>query len=298
MDKFQNKYRIPSARLQSWDYRWAGAYFITICTKNRFHYFGEIHDGKMQLSHIGIIADILWYQIPHHTQNVELGEFVVMPNHIHGILIITNDGNDDGNDDGNRNGDGNGNGDNCDGGGDGNGNNGDGDGNGNGNGNGNDNDNANGNANGNGDGDGNANGNGNPNGNGNGNGDGNGDGIVETGHALSLQSPNQSPNQSPHQSNNQPNNQPDNQSDNQSESIPKTIGQQRFQNIGKNSISSIVGSYKSAVSKHAHRLGFEFQWQTRFYDNIIRDDKSFQKITSYITNNPKNWQEDKFLNAK
>ncbi|MDI3521737.1 MAG: hypothetical protein PWR04_1725, partial [Anaerophaga sp.] len=90
----------------------------------------------------------------------------------------------------------------------------------------------------------------------------------------------------------------DNQSDNQSESIPKTIGQQRFQNIGKNSISSIVGSYKSAVSKHAHRLGFQFQWQTRFYDNIIRDDKSFQKITSYITNNPKNWQEDKFLDAK
>ncbi|HQN84508.1 MAG TPA: hypothetical protein PL079_08950, partial [Tenuifilaceae bacterium] len=76
----------------------------------------------------------------------------------------------------------------------------------------------------------------------------------------------------------------------------QTIGQQRFQNIGKNSISSIIGSYKSAVTKHAHRLGFEFGWQTRFHDHIIRDDASFQTITHYILNNPTNWQEDKFFN--
>jgi len=42
LDKFQNKYRIPSARLQTWNYGNSGAYFITICTKNRIHYFGEI----------------------------------------------------------------------------------------------------------------------------------------------------------------------------------------------------------------------------------------------------------------
>ena len=114
--------------------------------------------------------------------------------------------------------------------------------------------------------------------------------IVETGHALSLQSINQSINQ--------PINQSINQSNNQSESIPETIGKQRFQNIGKNSVSSIIGSYKSAVTKHANRLGFEFHWQTRFHDHIIRDDKSFQKITDYITNNPANWQEDKFFNAE
>ncbi len=46
MDKFKNKYRIPSARLPHWDYRWAGAYFITICTQNRIHYFGEIVNGN------------------------------------------------------------------------------------------------------------------------------------------------------------------------------------------------------------------------------------------------------------
>jgi REP element-mobilizing transposase RayT len=94
MDKFQNKYRIPSARLQNWDYRWAGAYFITLCTHHRQHFFGEIANGKMQLSEIGKIANELWYQIPHHAKNVELGAFVIMPNHIHGIIIITNGNND------------------------------------------------------------------------------------------------------------------------------------------------------------------------------------------------------------
>ena len=62
MDKYQNKYRIPSARLQTWDYRWAGAYFITICTAGRKHFFGEIvktghtlSPNKMQLSHVGVM---------------------------------------------------------------------------------------------------------------------------------------------------------------------------------------------------------------------------------------------------
>jgi putative transposase len=96
MDKYQNKYRIASARAQWWDYGWNGAYFITICTRNREHYFGEIENGKMVLSPMGIIADILWHEIPNHASFVELGDFVVMPNHIHGILILDkpNGGND------------------------------------------------------------------------------------------------------------------------------------------------------------------------------------------------------------
>ncbi len=66
----------------------------------------------------------------------------------------------------------------------------------------------------------------------------------------------------------------------------------RFQNPGKNSISTIVGSYKSAVSKHAYRLGFEFEWQTRFHDRIIRDEQAFLNISNYIINNPKKWEKD------
>ncbi|MBK8805768.1 MAG: transposase [Bacteroidales bacterium] len=194
MDKYKNKYRILSTRLQNWDYRWSGAYFITVCTQNREYYFGEITNGKMQWSHVGIIADILWHQIPHHHLNVELGAFVVMPNHVHGILIINNTDNV---------------------------------------------------------------------------------GNVETGHALSLQSERQT-----------------------EQSERQTIGQQRFQNIGTNSISSMVGSYKSAVTKHANRLGFEFKWQSSFHEHIIRDDKSFQTISDYIENNPVHWEKDKFFNPK
>lgn len=56
--KFQNKYRIYSTRQQNWGYRWAGAYFIAICTKNRWHYFGEIQHGKMNLSNAGELANV------------------------------------------------------------------------------------------------------------------------------------------------------------------------------------------------------------------------------------------------
>lgn len=90
-DKFQHKYRIASARLQNWDYRWNAAYFVTICTKNRDNYFGKIVNQKMELSNVGLLANVLWFEINNHSENIELGEFVVMPNHVHGILIFNND---------------------------------------------------------------------------------------------------------------------------------------------------------------------------------------------------------------
>ena len=95
-DKFQGKYRIASARLQSWDYGANGAYFITICTKNRKHFFGEIENHQMILNDIGKLAEKYWMEIPAHFTFIELGEFVIMPNHTHGILII-NKTNDNGN---------------------------------------------------------------------------------------------------------------------------------------------------------------------------------------------------------
>ena len=190
-DKCQNKYRTTSTRLQHWDYRWDGYYFVTICTtKDKEDYFGEIVNAELQLSSIGIIANILWYEIKNHSKNIELDAFVVMPNHIHGILILSDSETVE-----TRH-------------------------------------------------------------------------VVETRHALSLHV--------------------------QSQIDNPTIGRQRFQNQGKNSISSIVGAYKSAVSRHAHRLGFEFAWQSRFYDNIIRDYKGYKKIVEYVQNNPLKWEEDRF----
>ncbi len=174
MQEYKDKYRSSSLRLQSWDYRCNGVYFITICCKDKAYYFGDIVDGKMHQSNIGVIADILWHEIKHHSQNIELDEFVVMPNHIHGILVINN--------------------------------------------------------------------------------------SVETLHDTSLQ-----------------------QSKTMSDISPKA-----------NSISSIIRSYKPAVTKHAHRLGYEFKWQSRFYDHIIRNEVSLNQIQQYMINNPQNWKDDEF----
>jgi REP element-mobilizing transposase RayT len=184
--KFRNKYRIASTRLQNWNYGWDAAYFVTICTKDRICYFGNVGEGKMQLSEIGVIANVMWYEIKNHAKNVELDAFIVMPNHVHGIIILNGNDHVD---------------------------------------------------------------------------------NVETTHALSLRSI--APTQT-------------------------TIGQQRFQNQGKNTLSSIIGSYKSAVTKHCNRLGFGFAWQPRFHDHIVRDDASFQNISTYIQNNPSKWSMDKF----
>jgi len=177
---FKNKYRITSARAAWWNYGWAGAYFITICTQDKKHYFGEITNGRMNLSKTGVLADMFWYEILNHAKNVELGAFVVMPHHIHGILILNNYSNIR-NDIGDNN---------------------------------------------------------------------------------------------------------------------KTISQNRFQNQGKNTISSIIGSYKSAVTKHANRMNLVFGWQALFYDNIIRNDGAYQRINDYIEQNPLNWGKKKKLRKK
>ena len=87
-DRFQDKYRIPSARLRNWDYGWNGLYFITICTAGHDPYFGVIENKKIVLSEIGKIAQSLWLEIPVQFPFIQFDTFVVMPNHVHGIIII------------------------------------------------------------------------------------------------------------------------------------------------------------------------------------------------------------------
>jgi len=122
-EKFKGKYRISSCRLQNWDYGSQGSYFITLCTKDRINYFGDIIPldsievvpkidllvdpqvearciapqpvdqpvgFKLQLSEIGKIAESEWLKTPdiRPDMNLRLGEFIVMPNHMHGIIII------------------------------------------------------------------------------------------------------------------------------------------------------------------------------------------------------------------
>ncbi|MEM2174632.1 MAG: transposase, partial [Candidatus Micrarchaeia archaeon] len=82
------KYHRRSIRLKGYDYSQPGAYFITICTKDRKCLFGNVIDGKMILNDAGHIAQKCWLEIPDHYPNVILDEFIIMPNHIHGIIII------------------------------------------------------------------------------------------------------------------------------------------------------------------------------------------------------------------
>ncbi len=87
-DLFNNRYRTETTRFRGWDYGNPGHYFITITTKNRERFFGEIHDGDVLLSGMGEIARDLWMEIPEHFVHVELDEFIVMPDHVHGIINI------------------------------------------------------------------------------------------------------------------------------------------------------------------------------------------------------------------
>ena len=192
-EKFRGKYRNESARLKNWDYGSDAAYFITICTKDRIHFFGEIENGKMQVTSAGAIAHVLWHEIKNHAKNVELGEFVVMPNHVHGILILQ--GNDKYLTDDRR----------------------------------------------------------------------------DVARNVSTNVP----------------------TDN---ATPKTnqIKNDQMATISpsSNTISSIIRSYKSAVTKYCNRLELPMAWQPRFHDHIIRNDESFQRVTAYIINNPAKWPDD------
>jgi len=81
-----------SRRLSNCTYRDPGAYFVTVCTHNRACLLGDIVDGVMTLSEAGEIADAAWRSLPIHFPQIELDTFVVMPNHIHGILVYSCEG--------------------------------------------------------------------------------------------------------------------------------------------------------------------------------------------------------------
>ena len=77
-----------SMRLKGYDYTKEGAYFITICTNDRQCNFGIMKNGNMELSPIGKMVEKHLKDIPLHFENVKLDEFIIMPNHIHGIIVI------------------------------------------------------------------------------------------------------------------------------------------------------------------------------------------------------------------
>jgi putative transposase len=89
-DYLCEQFRKNSLRLPHYDYRVNGFYFVTICTANRELFFGDIVNDTVVFSDLGQVANICWKTIPDHFSNVLLDEYVVMPNHIHGIVITDN----------------------------------------------------------------------------------------------------------------------------------------------------------------------------------------------------------------
>ncbi len=181
--KFRNKYRIRSHRLPGYDYRSEGVYFITIVTKNREHFFGEITDGEMVLNALGKMAEKFWREIPQHFLFVRLDEFVIMPNHVHGILWI----------DGYKN--------------------------------------------------------------------------IDT----------------------------DNVADNVNERNKTNGKNQKMVQISpkRGSLSTVVRSYKSAVTRNSRRIYADFAWQSNYYDRVIRNEQELNRIRVYIMQNPQMWERDR-----
>ncbi len=86
--KFKSKYRIDSARFRSWDYTSPGLYFVTLCTKHWENLFGDVNCGELCLSDAGRIVSEEWMKTEIIRSNIRLDEWIIMPNHIHGIIVI------------------------------------------------------------------------------------------------------------------------------------------------------------------------------------------------------------------
>lgn len=87
MKTIQKRYRDQSRRLQSWDYSNPGGYYVTICTQRKEPHFGVIAGGVMILTTIGEIVEQEWEKTGNLRENVQIDEYVVMPNHLHGIIF-------------------------------------------------------------------------------------------------------------------------------------------------------------------------------------------------------------------
>jgi putative transposase len=203
---YREKYRIKSMRYPNWDYASDGWYFITICTQNRAEYFGDVRDYAMDLSDIGRVTAKFWQEIPKHFPFTRLDEWVVMPDHLHGIIVI------DKYDDNNRN-------------------------------------------------------------------ENNHNPVNRRDVALQrLYGENANVLRIPkYQKNNEIH--------------------QFFSKISPKpqSLSTIIRSFKSISTKTINQKypEIDFAWQPRFYDHIIRDQKSLDEIRQYIHDNPEKWESDR-----
>lgn len=198
MNKYNpNIHHRKSIRLKGYDYSQAGLYFITICVQDRECLFGHVENGEMMLNDAGRMVENEWLKLPQRFTNIELHEFVVMPNHFHSIIE-----------------------------------------------------------------------------------------IVGATLVVAQNDTGQPDMGQPHTG------QPENQKG-QPQGIaptkPKTIGDMMgaFQSI-------VTVEYIRGVKQHGWQPFNGKLWQRNYWEHIIRDEQSYQRISEYIINNPKNWNNDKF----
>ncbi len=189
-----------SIRLKGYDYTNEGLYFITICCHNRNCLFGTILNCEMVLNDAGKIAEQCWLEIPEHFTNAVLHEFVIMPNHVHGIVEF----------------------------------------------------------------------------------------VGANHHSPENANHHSSENANHHSSEFGANNVSNNIRANNDSPLPRPHGTSK-------TIGSLVRGFKIGVTKwfRANTI-VETVWQRNYWENIIRDDESYEKISNYIKNNPAKWKDDKF----
>ena len=223
IEKFDRRYRIGSTRLSKWDYEWNASYFITICTEEKIPYFGSVHNQQFIANSIGEIALQRWLEMPSHYPFVELDSFVVMPNHVHGIVKINNGW------------------------------------------------------------------------------DKNGDNLqVKDIHPCGNLHQCKDANQ--RRGANQRRDAINRVSTASTQSSPSSSTTKEHGGgitghhnpMLHNNLSRVIRWYKGRVTYECRKIGIEFCWQERFHEHIIRNKESYQKIKTYIINNPANWEDDKF----
>lgn len=183
MTLFKDKYRIESARLKGWNYAGNGYYFVTICTRNKECLMGDVLNGEIRLSPIGEIVSQEWQKTEQIRSNVSLDAWIVMPNHLHGIIVIND---------------------------------------------------------------------------------------VESHGNASMTQP-----------------------DAFNASLQKNDMNKFGPRPQKNNLGSIIRGFKSAVTNRINASEYDFAWQARFYDHIIRDERSLEGIRKYIADNPLKWELEK-----
>ena len=211
--------------MSTWDYGDNGYYFVTICVKNFKHSFGKVYKSKVTLNELGKVAKKCWQEIPIHFPHVDLDEFIIMPNHVHGIVIVNWKNNFDKE-----------------------------------------------------------------------------KARVETQNLASQKKEKVRVETRHGESQIKRKLGTINKETYHGKSLHKTRiinkhhlpVERNYQNIKKGSVNSIVNQYKGSVTRYAKKHNIPFQWQPRFHDKIIRNEKQLYAVQNYISWNPLNWHKDEY----